>query len=229
MTRSIDPETPARESTTQEGSEPLIKVLVCDHDTMFTDAVTAVITREPDLTAITCRGTVEDAIRTLEGREIDVMIVDSRLDSGRGTDVARWVQANRPESSTLILVGRDDDRITVDAYESGASAIVPKGAPVSDLVERIRDAHAGLRLVDALTARAARARLEAARSISVDGLDSVDREILRMLTDGSTDREIADRVHLNVQTIRNRVSRLLARYDKANRTQLAVMISRMAS
>jgi len=215
-------------TTDHDPTERPILVLVCDDQTMVADALGAVIEREPDLEPIGCSGSMESAVSVLEHRAVDVAVVDSQLGDDRGVDVARWIRAHLPDTRTLILTEHDDDQQIVDAYESGASALVPKWVPASELVERIRDAHAGLRMIDSLTARAAVRRLRTADGPSIDGLSPVDLTILRMIADGSTDREIADVVHLNVQTIRNRVSRLLARYDKSNRTQLAVMIAKLA-
>lgn len=215
------------QSTTDITTERPIRVLICDDHEMVRDALAAVIEREPDLEPVTCRGTADDAVTTLEHRPIDVAVLDVHLDHGTGIDVARWIRANQPQCRSLILTSFPSDQVIVDSYEAGASALVLKGSPANHLVESIRDSHAGLRLLDALTARAARQRLGVAPSLQVGDLDSVDRTILDMLADGSTDREIAEEVHMNVQTIRNRVSRLLTRFGKANRTQLAVMIATM--
>lgn len=223
MSRSHDQTT----ATTDHTGGP-IRVLICDDHEMVRDALAAVIEREPDLEPVTCRGTAGDAITTIEHHDIDVAVLDVHLDHGTGIEVARWIRANRPTSRSLILTSFPSDQVIVDTYEAGASALVLKDSPAHHLVESIRDAHAGLRLLDSLTARAARQRIGIAPSLTIDDLDQVDRAILDMLADGSTDREIADEVHLNVQTIRNRVSRLLAKFDKANRTQLAVMIATLS-
>ena len=218
---------PDQTTTTDSFTNSPIRVLICDDHDMVRDALAAVIEREPDLEPITCRGTADDAITALERHPIDVAVLDVHLDHGTGIDVARWIRANQPQCRSLILTSFPSDQVIVDTYEAGASALVLKGSPAHHLVESIRDTHAGLRLLDSLTARAARQRLGIAPSLQMDDLDQVDRAILDMLADGSTDREIADEVHLNVQTIRNRVSRLLTKFGKANRTQLAVMIATM--
>ena len=62
---------------------------------------------------------------------------------------------------------------------------------------------------------------------SIAKLDETDRHILRLLADGQSDKQIAEAVYLSVQTVRNRVSRLLNRFGKENRTQLAVFVSRV--
>lgn len=215
------------QTTTDSFTNSPIRVLICDDHDMVRDALAAVIEREPDLEPVTCRGTADDAIATLKRHPIEVAVLDVHLDHGTGIDVARWIRANRPQCRSLILTSFPSDQVIVDTYEAGANGLVLKGSPAHHLVESIRDTHAGLRLLDSLTARAARHRLGTAPSLQMDDLDLVDRAILDMLADGSTDREIADEVHLNVQTIRNRVSRLLTKFGKANRTQLAVMIATM--
>jgi two-component system response regulator DevR len=204
-----------------------ISVLICDDHDMVREALAALVERETDLKPVTCGGTVDAAITALERTPVDVAVLDVNLEHGSGIDVARWVNAHQPTCRTLILTSFPNDRVIVDSYEAGVRALVLKGAPANQLVESIRDIHAGLRLLDSLTARAARYRLGVEPEIRVSDLDPVDRTILDMLADGSTDREIAEEVHLNVQTIRNRVSRLLTRFGKANRTQLAVMVATM--
>ena len=87
----------------------------------------------------------------------------------------------------------------------------------------------GLCLINPVAVRDALARIRSNGASLIDRLDDTDRQILRLLADGMSDKQIAEAVFLSVQTVRNRVSRLLNRFGKENRTQLAVFVARVFS
>jgi NarL family two-component system response regulator LiaR len=113
----------------------------------------------------------------------------------------------------------------VSAYELGASAFVLKTGSSEDLIQTIRDVASGLRLINATEVRAASESLEKRGLGIIRKLDANDRHIARLIAMGYSDKQIAETVYLGLQTVRNRVSRMLSRFDKENRTQLALFFS----
>ena len=98
---------------------------------------------------------------------------------------------------------------------------------MKDLHKVVIDAAADVAKIDPTLVRTAKQRLEERGHLSLEKLDDTDRKMLELLTLGYTDRKIANEVCLSLQTVRNRISRLLKRLKLANRTQLALHASRL--
>lgn len=204
-----------------------IRVLICDDHDMVRDALARVIDAEPDIDVAGSTSGVSETIHFLQNSDslVDVAVVDIRLNDGQGHDVTRWIKANKPDIAVLLLTSFMEDHVLVDGYSSGAAAIVLKGAPTSELTDRIRDVHAGIRFIDARAAREAAQRLDDSVHHRLALLDRTEMEIAQLISTGMTDKEIASTVHLGAQTVKNRVSAILSKVGAANRTQLAVMVA----
>ena len=204
-----------------------IQVLICDDHDMVRDALGRVLAEESDIDVIASARSVDACLKHLaqNAGKIDVAVIDVRLVDGVGHDITRWIKANQPEVRVVLLTSFLEDELLVEGYSSGADALVLKGAPTRDLVEAVRDVHAGLRLIDATAARAASLRMQQESPTRVNVLEGSDKEIADLVSKGMTDKEIAAALNFSVQTIKNHVSRILTTVGAANRTQLAVMVA----
>jgi DNA-binding NarL/FixJ family response regulator len=128
-----------------------------------------------------------------------------------------------------MLTSFESDSALVSSFEAGAAAFLLKTGNSEELVSAVRGAAMGLCLINPVAVRDALARIRSNGASLIDRLDETDRQILRLLADGMSDKQIAESVFLSVQTVRNRVSRLLNRFGKENRTQLAVFVARVFS
>lgn len=202
-------------------------VLICDDHDMVRDALAKVLDDVDDFQIVTTCSAVEDTISYLEQnpQDVDVAVIDVRLQDGLGHDVTHWIKNHLPDIRIVLLTSFMDDELLVEAYTSGADAIVLKGSPTTELIEAIRDVHASIRRIDATAAREASKRLSDSSRHKLVLLDPVDREIANLIAKGLTDREISASVHFGLQTIKNRVSKILTTVGAANRTQLAVMVA----
>jgi two-component system, NarL family, response regulator DevR len=204
-----------------------LSVLICDDHDMVRDALSRVLNDVEDIEVLTTSSSVDDTVAYFDSHPdtIDVAVVDVRLDDGLGHDITRWIKNNLPTVKVVLLTSFMDDELLVEAYTSNADAIVLKGSPTSELVEAIRDVHAGIRRIDGVAAREASRRLSQTSHHKLLLLDPVDREIAQLIAQGLTDREIASSVHFGLQTIKNRVSKIWQTVGAINRTQLAVMVA----
>jgi NarL family two-component system response regulator LiaR len=155
--------------------------------------------------------------------------MDVRLDGESGLDVARSVVANHPEVKVVMLTSFNSDEALVSAYELGASAFILKSGSSDALVQTIRDVASGMRLINPAEVRVASETLEKRGMGILRKLDANDRHIARLIALGYSDKQIAETVYLGLQTVRNRVSRMLSRFNKDNRTQLALFFSEYQS
>lgn len=203
----------------------MIRVAVCDDHEMVREALASVLAQEEGIQVVGVSESIETTRALVDAETPDVLVVDVRLKEESGLDVARMVVSNYPNVRIVVLTSFNSDEALVEAYELGASAFILKTGSADELIHTIRDVASGMRLINPVTVRAAAEALDKKGLGILRGLDSNDRQIARLIALGYSDKQIAETVYLGLQTVRNRVSRLLSRFDKENRTQLALFFA----
>ena len=207
----------------------MIDVAICDDHVMVREALASVISHDEGLEVVGITDSIESNRDLLQNRVPDVLVADVRLEGESGLDVARSVIAEYPHVKVIVLTSFKSDEALVAAYELGASAFVLKSGSADGLVSTIKDVAAGMNLINPAEVRSAAESLEKRGLGMIRRLDSNDRQIARLIALGYSDKQIADTVFLGLQTVRNRVSRMLSRFGKENRTQLALFFSEYQS
>jgi two-component system response regulator DevR len=204
-----------------------IRILICDDHEMVREALASVLGQEEDLTVSLTTNSVTSTIKALEkdSSTVDVAVLDVRLGDGTGHDITQWIKTHCPNINVVLLTSFLEDDVLIQGYTSKASAIVLKGAPTAELVKAIQDVAAGLQLINPVEVRAASKRINAIPANVLSSLSDTDREIAILISQGLTDKDIAAAVHFSVQTVKNRVSKILTQVGAANRTQLAVFVA----
>jgi two-component system response regulator DevR len=148
-----------------------------------------------------------------------------RLPDGSGVDVCRDIRARFPSIACLMLTGYDDDEAIYAAVIAGAAGYVLKGADGNGLVDAVRKVAAGRSLMDpALTLRVLnRMSGREKGDARLDSLSPREAQILALIADGLTNREIGLRLSLAEKTVKNYVSGLLSKLGLQRRTQAAVL------
>jgi two-component system response regulator DevR len=154
-----------------------------------------------------------------------VAVIDVRLPEESGLSIADWIRDHRPSTKVVLISVRVTDELLVESASLGVAAVVDKSIGVVELSRIVREVSAGRNFLTRDVVRAAQSRLETRGFARLANLGDVDREIMRLIAQGLSDREIASKVYLSPQTVRNRVSRLLTHLGRENRTQLALMVA----
>jgi DNA-binding NarL/FixJ family response regulator len=214
-------------------AEEIRIVVVDDHDT-FRDPLAFMLEREPDLTVVARPRSLSEARGVLEGAElaVDVALVDLNLPDGSGADLIKDLGASRPRAKALVLSAMSEQRYLAGAIEAGAAGVLHKSTPMRDLVEAVRRLAAGeqllsqeevieaLRFIGRERESNREARLASAR------LTSREREVLQALAGGSSDKEIARRLHVGVGTVHTHVANILSKLEVSSRLQALVFAVR---
>jgi DNA-binding NarL/FixJ family response regulator len=198
--------------------------LVDDHE-IVRRGIAELIDRESDLEVVGEAGTVRDALGRVGATRPDVVVLDVKLPDGNGIDLCRAIRSAHPDLPCLILTAYDDDEASVSAVLAGAAGYVLKDIRGQSLVAGIRRVAAGGTLISAAVNDRVRAGLAKPASALAD--DSPDltlreRQVLELIADGLTNRQIGDRLGLAEKTVKNYVSELLAKLGMERRTQAAV-------
>jgi two-component system, NarL family, response regulator DevR len=184
---------------------------------------------EDDLQVVGDIGSAQEAIRITPALRPDVAILDARLPDGSGIDVCRAIRSKNPQIKAIILTSYDDDEALFAAIMAGASGYVLKQVRSSDLVDTVRRVAAGQSLLDpAVTARVLeRLRAPEPEADELAELTEREREILALIAEGLTNRQIGQRLYLAEKTVKNYVSSLLSKLGLERRTQAAVLASKL--
>ena len=182
-----------------------------------------------DIEVVGESGLAVEATSRIPALRPDVAILDGRLPDGSGVDVCRDIRSVDPTIKALILTSYDDDEALFAAILAGASGYVLKQISGHDLVDTVRLVAAGQSLIDpALTARVLdRVRNGAPGTPELADLTDREREILALIAEGMTNRQIGERLFLAEKTVKNYVSSLLAKLGVQSRTQAALLAARL--
>ncbi|MFF7389370.1 response regulator [Streptomyces scabiei] len=212
----------------QPGSEDQIRVFLLDDHEVVRRGVRDLLNDEPDISVIGEAGTVEQALVRVPALRPQVAVLDVRLPDGDGITVCRELRSRMPELICLMLTSFDDEEALLDSIMAGASGYVLKQIRGSDLVSAVRTVAAGQSLLDPSATARLMARLrqgpkEEQEPEALPGLTEREREILALIGEGLTNRQIGQRLFLAEKTVKNHISRLLAKLGVERRVQAAVI------
>jgi DNA-binding NarL/FixJ family response regulator len=170
-------------------------------------------------------GTVEQARGRILATDPDVVLLDVRLPDGSGIDLCRDLHSLAPHVRCVMLTAYDDDEALVAAVIADAAGYVLKDVRGSGLIDCVRAVAAGRTLLDPAIVRTVRSRMRADDhgDPRLAALNPREREVLGLIADGLTNRQIGARLSLTEKTVKNYVSSLLAKLGLQSRTQAAVL------
>ncbi|MFF3249516.1 response regulator [Actinacidiphila glaucinigra] len=218
----------AREFTEQA---PIRVFLVDDHE-VVRRGLHDLLDAEPDIEVAGEAGTVDHALARAPALRPDVAILDVRLPDGDGIGVCRELRSRMPGLACLMLTSFDDDDALLDAIMAGAAGYVLKQIKGSDLVSAVRTVASGQSMLDpATTARLMNSLREQEQppepqDEALAGLTPREREILELIGEGLTNRQIGERLFLSEKTVKNHISRMLGKLGVERRIQAAVLATR---
>ncbi|MFC7328087.1 response regulator [Marinactinospora rubrisoli] len=208
--------------------DPITVFLVDDHE-VVRRGVAALLEGEGDMRVVGEASTAEQATSRIPAVRPQVAILDVRLPDGSGVSVCREIRSARPEIACLMLTSFADDEALFDAVMAGAAGYVLKQIHGADLVGAVRAVAAGGSLLDPRSTGRMLERLrgDSAQPDPLAALTTQERQILDLIGEGLTNRQIGERLYLAEKTVKNYVSSLLAKLDLKRRTQAAVLLARL--
>ena len=207
-----------------------IRVFLLDDHEVVRRGVAALLEAEDDITVVGEAGTAASALTRIRAVRPDVAVLDVRLPDGSGVEVCRDVRSEMPEIGCLMLTSFADDEALFQAVLAGASGYVLKQIHGSDLVGAVRTIAGGGSLLDPVSTARILDRLRTPQPQEVDrleGLSPQERQIVDLIGEGMTNRQIGERLFLAEKTVKNYVSHILSTLGLQRRTQVAVLATEM--
>lgn len=208
-----------------------IRVFLLDDHEVVRRGVSDLLSAEEDIEVVGEAGSIAQAMWRGPASRPHVAVLDVRLPDGDGVSVCRELRSRMPEIACLMLTSFDDDDALLDAVMAGAAGYVLKQIKGTDLITAVRTVASGQSMLDPASA----ARLlnslrgdDAPAEPQDEALASLsprEREILGLIGEGLTNRQIGRRLYLSEKTVKNHISRLLAKLGVERRIQAAMMAS----
>jgi NarL family two-component system response regulator LiaR len=207
----------------------MIRVLVCDDQTVVREGLAAILGTDPEIKVVGMAGNGEEALALVPEAHPDVVLMDLQMPVMNGVQATQRLRATHPGVRVLVLTTYAQDEWVFDAIRAGASGYLLKDTRRDELLAAVKGTVEGKAFLDPSIARkvmqqaAEGASTAPERDPQAEQLTERESEILRLLTQGHTNPEIARRLHLAPGTVRNYVSAILQKLDVSDRTQAAVV------
>lgn len=202
-----------------------IRVLVVDDHTIVRNGICALLRLAGDIEVVGEASNGREALEMVRKCAPDVMLIDIAMPNMSGLEATRRVRKESQGVKVLVLTQYDDKEHVLGAIEAGASGFISKTAASSDLASGIRSVHRGDSFLSPSAAKflVEDYQLEATLRKEQDPykqLSDREREVLKLLAEGHTAREIADMLVVSVKTVEGHKTNLMSKLDIHNRTDL---------
>ena len=201
-----------------------IRVLIADDHAILRKGIRALLSTEPDIDVVGEAGDGAEALEQAVALQPDVILMDLVMPKMDGIEATRQVTASKQGVRVLVLTSFAADDKVFPAIKAGALGYILKDTGPDDLVQAIRQVHRGEPTLEPEIARKVLFELAhpPKQPPTPDPLTSREMDVLRLLAQGKSNREIADELVLAELTVRTHVSNILGKLHLANRTQAAL-------
>lgn len=203
----------------------MIKILIADDQSLFREGLNTLLSIQPDFKIVGEAGNGEEAIKLALLHKPDIILMDLRMPVLDGASATRRIMSNLPDIKVIVLTTFDEDRDIYEALRAGAIGYLLKDVSSEKLFEAIRAAHRGeYFLHPAITAKVV---AEFSKITHIQGevveldnpLSGREIEILRLISTGMSNKEIADQLVIAEGTVKNHVSNILSKLGAKDRMQ----------
>jgi DNA-binding NarL/FixJ family response regulator len=198
-----------------------IRILSVDDHPLLREGIAAVINSQQDMCVIADAASSKDAIEQFRKHKPDVTLMDLRLPDKSGIATMIAIRTEFPEARIIMLTTFEGDVEIQRALEAGARAYLLKSMPPKELLEVIRQVHAGKKRVPPQLAA------QLAEHISDEPLTSREIEVLSQIAEGNRNREIGEKLFITEETVKVHIKNIMGKLGASDRTQaVAIAIRR---
>jgi DNA-binding NarL/FixJ family response regulator len=203
-----------------------MRVLLVDDHLLFRQGLVSLLKAQPDFDIVGEAGSVREAIQLAHDLRPDLVLMDFSLPDGTGLEATQNILTLLPKTKIVFLTVHEEDDSLFAAIRSGASGFLLKNTPIVQLVAYIRGVVAGEAAISPMMtgrilAEFSRLAPGSSPEQQIDsGLTERELEVLAELVAGATNQEIAQRLTISVNTVKNHVSNILSKLQLKNRREL---------
>lgn len=213
--------------TTEAATRPPVRLVLVDDSEVVRMGLRALLAPEPGIRLLGEAGSVREAVAVITHHQPEVVLMDIRLPDGTGFDACRQVLARLPATRVIFLTSVVDDKLVDEAIKSGGHGYLLKEINGRGLVQAIADVAAGRSILDpAVTARVMRlvkSGPPAGNNSPLDQLSPQERRVLASISDGKTNKEVANDLSLSEKTVKNYLANIFDKLNVSRRSQAVAL------
>ncbi|KRG15693.1 LuxR family transcriptional regulator [Virgibacillus soli] len=201
----------------------MIKVLLVDDHEMVRIGVSAYLSIQPDIEVIGEAENGEQGVELALSLRPDIILMDLVMELMNGIEATSAIISQWPEAKILVVTSFLDDEKVYPALEAGATGYMLKTSKASDIADAVRSAYEGQKVLEPEVTDKMMKKLQhqGQRSLHED-LTSRELEILTLMTQGKTNKEMADELFIALKTVKTHVSNILSKLEVQDRTQAVI-------
>jgi DNA-binding NarL/FixJ family response regulator len=201
-----------------------IRVIIVDDDRIVRESMGIILSMDKE---IEVKGTFSDgdeAFNFCRQNNVDVVLMDIRMPICDGVAGTKKIKELNPNTNVIILTTFNDDNYISQALKNGASGYLLKNISPDKIMEAIKIVHSGNMLIHPEAAARLAGMLNKREEVNFSNynLNEGETDIIKLIADGYTNKEIADRVFLSEGTVKNKISEILGKLRLRDRTQIAI-------
>lgn len=190
-----------------------IKVFSVDDHPLLREGIAAIINNQPDMLMVAQAANAQDAVQQFRKHRPDVTLMDLRLPDQNGIETMMAIRAEFHDARVIMLTTFEGDVDIKRALEAGARGYVLKSMPPKELVEVIRQVHAGKKRIPPQLAA------QLAEHMSDEALTDREVEVLSQIAGGNRNRDIAERLFITEETVKVHIKHIMEKLGASDRTQ----------
>jgi len=202
-----------------------INVLIADDEELITNSLKMILDYEDDINVLfVCQNGDEAYEKILQNNNIHVVLMDIRMPVCDGVLSTKKILKIRPDIKIIILTTFNDDEYIFEALKNGAKGYLLKNIKADEIIKAIRIVHEGNLLVHPEVATKLSSMLKADNKKLIYNLNlsETEIEIIKLISDGLNNREIAKKIFLTEGTVKNKITDILSKLKLRDRTQIAI-------
>lgn len=209
-------------------SKSNIKVLLVDDHAVVRYGIRSILDKFPSIQVLGEAGSLNEAYEKAENLKPDVILLDMKLPDGDGVTGCIRLKSIIPNVKVIILTAFAEENIVYEAVKAGIDGYILKNIEGQAIINAITDSYKGVTVIDSSISDKLVKIIQKGNE-SDYSLAPQDRNILELISQGCTNKEIADALFLSEKTVRNNVSKIMKKINVNNRTEAAMFWSRQKS